>query len=197
MSSSEFAALLVLATAMSFTPGPNTTLSTAMGANHGLRHALPFCLAVPAGWSLLMLLCGVGLGALLLAAPALALAIKAVGLAYLLWLAWRLAAGGGGLGTARRLDVGFVQGVALQFVNIKAWMAALAIAAGWVLPGPLGERLLVVLPTMVVYALASNFCYALAGALLRRWLAVGQRLAWFNRTMALVLLATALWLTRA
>ncbi|MEO7886906.1 MAG: LysE family translocator, partial [Polaromonas sp.] len=31
----EFTALLVLATAMSFSPGPNTTLSTALGANHG------------------------------------------------------------------------------------------------------------------------------------------------------------------
>jgi threonine/homoserine/homoserine lactone efflux protein len=31
-----------------------------------------------------------------------------------------------------RLDIGFWQGVALQFVNIKAWMLALALAAGWV-----------------------------------------------------------------
>ncbi len=202
MSSSEFAALLVLATAMSFTPGPNTTLSTAMGANHGLRHALPFCLAVPAGWSLLMLLCGVGLGALLLAAPALALAIKAVGLAYLLWLAWRLAAGGGGLGTARRLDVGFVQGVALQFVNIKAWMLALAMASGWVAPAgddpaALARRLAIVIGVMVVFAFTSNFTYALAGSMLRRWLSVGSRLAWFNRCMAAVLVATALWMAAA
>ena len=29
----EFTALLVLATAMSFSPGPNTTLSTALAAN--------------------------------------------------------------------------------------------------------------------------------------------------------------------
>ena len=32
----EFTALLALATAMSFTPGPNTTLSTALAANRGL-----------------------------------------------------------------------------------------------------------------------------------------------------------------
>ena len=45
----EFTALLVLATAMSFTPGPNTTLSTALAANHGLRRAMPFVCAVPVG----------------------------------------------------------------------------------------------------------------------------------------------------
>mgnify|MGYP006977463854 FL=1 len=47
---SEFTALLLLATAVSFTPGPNTTLSTAIAANRGLRGALRFVCAVPVGW---------------------------------------------------------------------------------------------------------------------------------------------------
>ena len=47
MTSAEFWALLMLATAVSFTPGPNTTLSTAIAANRGLRPALRFVLAVP------------------------------------------------------------------------------------------------------------------------------------------------------
>jgi threonine/homoserine/homoserine lactone efflux protein len=34
--SPDFLALLALGTAMSFTPGPNTTLSTALAANLGL-----------------------------------------------------------------------------------------------------------------------------------------------------------------
>ena len=40
MTAAEFTALLVLTTAASFTPGPNTTLSTALAANLGLRRAL-------------------------------------------------------------------------------------------------------------------------------------------------------------
>ena len=36
----EFTALLVLATAMSFSPGPNTTLSIALAANGGLPRAM-------------------------------------------------------------------------------------------------------------------------------------------------------------
>ena len=65
----ELSALLVLATAMSFSPGPNTTLSTALAANHGLKVALRFVCAVPVGWGLLLSLCSFGLGALILAAP--------------------------------------------------------------------------------------------------------------------------------
>lgn len=91
MSASEFLALITLATVTSFTPGPNTTLSTALAANGGLRRALPFVCAVPVGWTLLLALCAAGLGAVVLAVPALRLGILWGGVGYLLWLAWRLA----------------------------------------------------------------------------------------------------------
>ena len=83
----EFIALLVLAAAMSFSPGPNTTLASALGANHGLRLAMPFVCAVPVGWGVMLGLCALGLGALLLAVPLLAWTVKLLGVAYLLWLA--------------------------------------------------------------------------------------------------------------
>lgn len=200
MTGQEFGALLVFATAMSFSPGPNTTLSTALAANFGLKRALPFCLAVPVGWSLLMVLCGAGLGALLLAVPALRWGVKVIGVGYLLWLAWKLANTGVlGEADAKRLNVSFSQGMALQFVNIKAWMLALTIAAGWVAPAgddvsATAERLAQVLAVMVVFAFVSNFSYALMGSLLRGWLEQGARLLWFNRVLALVLVATAAWM---
>ncbi|MBP7545400.1 MAG: LysE family transporter [Acidovorax sp.] len=195
----ELTALLLLATAMSFSPGPNTTLSTALAANRGLPAALHFVLAVPVGWSLLLLLCAAGLGAVVMALPPLRWAIKAVGIGYLLWLALRLArAGQLAQADARQLDVRFWQGVALQFVNIKAWLLALTIVAGWVLGRSDSlQRLAVVLPVMVCFAFASNFTYAALGALLRGWLAQGRRLLWFNRCMALVLALTAAWMLRA
>lgn len=204
MSAEELAALLSFATAMSFTPGPNTTLSTALGANLGLRRALPFILAVPAGWTLMMVMCGLGLAALVLAAPPLRLAVKFGGIAYLVWLAWKLArASRLGEADPAQLQVGFWQGVGLQFLNIKAWMLALALAAGWVTsagatpaPNP-GERLAIVCVVMVGFAFASNFTYAWVGSMLRGWLAQGQRLLVFNRVMAAVLLATAAWLVTA
>ncbi len=196
MSPTEFTALLLLATASTFTPGPNTTLSTALAANRGLRGALHFVCAVPAGWALLLLLCGVGLGALVLAVPLLRWGILVTGVAYMLWLAARLARSGTlGEADARRLDVSFVEGVGLQFLNIKAWMLALTVVAGWVVGQPdWVARLLLVLPVMLAFGFASNFTYALVGSLLRHWLAQGRRLLWFNRAMALALVLTAIWM---
>lgn len=195
----EFTALLVLATAMSFTPGPNTTLSTALAANHGLRRSLRFVLAVPVGWVLLLALCALGVGALVTGIPALRWAIKGVGIAYLLWLTFKLSRSGQ-LAQAQQaqLQVGFGQGVLLQFVNIKAWLLALTIVAGWVAgQSDVTTRMLVVLPVMALYALSSNLLYACIGAALRQWLAQGQRLLWFNRGMAALLVLTAIWMLQS
>ena len=195
----EFTALLALATAMSFTPGPNTTLSTALAANRGLPHAMRFVCAVPVGWSALLLLCAGGVGAMVVAAPLLRLAIKAVGIGYLLWLAWKLSQSAQlAEADAARLNVGFWQGTLLQFVNIKAWLLALTIVAGWIAGrGDALQRLAIVLPVMLLFAFFSNLAYAATGAMLRQWLAQDRRLLWFNRSMALVLVATAAWMTTA
>ena len=201
MTTAELTALLVFCTAMSFSPGPNTTLSTALAANLGLRRALRFCVAVPTGWTILMLGSGLGLGALVLGVPALRWGVKIAGVAYMLWLAWKLA-GARQLSEvdSERLNVTFWQGVGLQFLNIKAWMLALTLTAGWVVnaggqpaANP-GERLAIICVVMVGFAFSSNFVYALVGSLLRQWLTQGNRLPWFNRVLALILVATAAWM---
>jgi len=201
MNSAEFIALLVLTTATSFTPGPNTTLSTALAANLGLRGSLRFVLAVPVGWGLLFSLCAGGVGAIVMLLPPLRIGIQALGVAYLLWLAFRLArARALAPAETARLKVTFWQGVLLQFLNIKAWMLALTVVAGW-LAGHTDAvaRFAIVLPLMLAFGLVSNLTYALIGSLLRDWLNgpdnSGTRLRWFNRFMAVVLVITAMWMT--
>ena len=192
----EFTALLVLSTAASFTPGPNTTLSTALAANQGLRSALKFIVAVPVGWGLLLAICMAGLGNLVLAVPALRWVILLGGTLYLLWLAsklWRTRE----MATAdeSRLQITFLQGVALQFLNIKAWMLALSLVAGWVVgKDDALERCFVLLPLMMLFGLVSNLTYAVMGSLLREWLLKGTRLLVFNRCMSSVLVLTAGWM---
>ena len=201
MNTTEVTALLVLTTAASFTPGPNTTLSTALAANHGLRSSMPFVLAVPVGWGVLFSLCAGGVGALVMALPPLRLAIQALGVGYLLWLALKLAGSRQwAQADASQLQVTFWQGVMLQFLNIKAWLLALTVVAGW-LAGreDAGARFAIILPLMLVFGLCSNLTYALVGSLLRDWLAgphqSGKRLVGFNRCMAGVLVITAAWMT--
>jgi threonine/homoserine/homoserine lactone efflux protein len=192
MTTAEFTALLILCTATSFTPGPNTTLSAALAANFGMAAAMRFVLAVVLGWGLLFSLCAGGLG------------VQVVGVGYLLWLALRLARSNSTAPSdTARLQVGFLQGVALQFLNIKAWMLALTVVAGW-LAGrdDAAQRFAVLLAVVLAFGFFSNLLYALVGSLLRHWLAgpyragvaTGVRLRWFNRAMAIVLVLTAYWM---
>lgn len=200
MTTAEFSALLVLTTAASFTPGPNTTLSTALGANLGLRRSLLFVFSVPVGWGLLFSLCAGGVGALVVALPPLRLGIQAIGVAYLLWLAFKLSRTSTlAQADASQLNVTFWQGVLLQFLNIKAWMLALTVVAGWLAGhADAPARFAIVLPLMLGFGLVSNLTYALAGSLLRNWLTgpngSGLRLRRFNRVMAAVLVLTAAWM---
>ena len=192
----EFTALLVLSTAASFTPGPNTTLSAALAANLGLRSAMKFIVSVPLGWGFLLAICMAGLGNLVLALPALRWVILLGGTLYLLWMArqlWRSREMA--KADERRLRITFFQGVAIQFLNIKAWMLALSLVAGWVAGKEDAlERCAVLLPLMMLFGFLSNLMYAAMGSLLREWLLQGKRLLVFNRCMALALIFTAVWI---
>jgi threonine/homoserine/homoserine lactone efflux protein len=190
----EFSALLLLATASSFTPGPNTTLSTALAANFGLRRAMRFVCAVPVGWSLLLALCSAGVGrqswrCRCCAGPSCA------GVAYLLWLAARLAnsrqLAGGPDAPERELRPGRDAAVS-QHQGLDAGAVHRRRLRGR--PAAAAAALLLILPVMLCFAFFSNLAYALVGSLLRHWLAQGQRLLVFNRVMASALAATAAWL---
>ena len=202
MSSEELFALIALATVGTFTPGPNTALSATIAANHGLRRALPFVCAVPAGWGLLLVLNAAGLGVMVLGYPPLRWGLLAAGVLYLLWLAWKLANTQHLSEAAIGPVVDFKQGVMLQFININAWFLALSVVSGWVIGhDDTVARLLETLPIFMFFGLTSNLTYAWIGASLRHWLRgpndTAQRLQWFNRIMALALLGTVVWMVRS
>ncbi len=202
MSSAELFALITLATVGTFTPGPNTALSATLAANHGLRLALPFVFAVPAGWGLLLILNAAGLGVMVMEFPPVRWGLLAAGGLYLIWLAWKLATTQHLSEAAQGPIVGFKQGVMLQFINIKAWFLALSVVSGWVIGhDDTLARLFEALPIFMFFGLTSNLTYAWIGASLRHWLRgpdnTAQRLRWFNRCMAVALLATVAWMVRA
>lgn len=196
----EFISLVIFTVAMSFSPGPNTMLTTAIATNEGIRKTIPFALAVPVGWLVIMLSCGLGIGTVIIEIPSLRLGIKLLGCAYLIWLSYKLCKSKKLLEiNASKLNVNFPKGVLLQFLNIKVWLLAITITGTWIISAngqpstnP-NERLALACAVVMFFAFTSNMTYALAGALFRTWLGSGNRLAIFNYFLALVLMLTALW----
>jgi threonine/homoserine/homoserine lactone efflux protein len=193
----QLLALLTFCTVMSFTPGPNTMLSSALAANYGLKRALPFISAVPIGWILLLWLCVAGVGVLVKTNLLFASLIKYGGIAYMIYLAWKLLNATAIVDRNGEPPVRFGHGVLLQFVNIKAWFGALTITGTWIASAPdLLSRTLLLTPIFMCFAFASNFTYAFIGAALRNWLLVGVRLRVFNALLSLALVLTAFWMLR-
>lgn len=178
----------------SVTPGPNNVMILASGANFGIRRSLPHMLGITMGFAFMLVLVGVGLGALFLASPVAQAALRVLGLAYIAWLAWRIATAGG-LGDIRagQAPLSFLQAALFQWVNIKAWLLVTGAVAVYTAPG---EPALAALPPLALICIVVNLpCIALwlvLGAGIRRLLARPVALRAFNISMALLLLASVL-----
>lgn len=186
------AALAAFAFVSSITPGPNNAMLMASGANFGFASTLPHLAGVTIGFAILLLSVGLGLGGLFTAVPALHAVLKAVGAAYLLWLAWKIATAKGVSGKdGGGRPISFLQAVGFQWVNPKAWVMSVGAVAAYV---PQGEGLLPnVALVVLVFSLVNLPCivaWAGGGVALRRLLAQPAALRAFNWIMAALLVGS-------
>jgi threonine/homoserine/homoserine lactone efflux protein len=189
-----FLALVVFAFVTSITPGPNNIMLMASGVNFGFRRTIPHMLGIGVGFLSLLLGVGFGLGALLTAFPAVHIALKIAGGAYLLYLAYRVSMArsiGDADGSSSR-PMTLLEAAAFQWVNPKAWVMAITGIALYSSPD---SPFLSVVLVSVAFALVNLPCvssWAAFGVALRGFLSNPTRLKWFNIVMGLAL-ALSLW----
>ena len=185
MENSLFLALTAYVCVMSITPGPNNVMLMSSGLMFGFRRTCPHMLGIPLGVILQLWLTGAGLGALLALEPRLQMAMKVAGSLYLLWLAARLWQAAELKETRARRPITFLQAMAFQFVNPKAWLTAATAVA---VCAPPGDRYLGHLAvSCAVFAAVGLPCIAVwagFGAALRPWLRRPGTALWINRAMA-------------
>jgi threonine/homoserine/homoserine lactone efflux protein len=175
-----------------FSPGPNVILLTASGARFGFRATLPHVFGVAAGVGITAGLTGLGIGALLLAQPALAIALKLAAAAWIGWMAWTLwQSSARGEGKARARPFTFLEAVLFQWVNPKVWAVALAAASGYAAGlGPVGEAQRLALAFSGLNLFVCLF-WSFAGSLLALLLTTPKAWTIFARVMATGLAASA------
>ena len=179
-----FAALLMLTFAGCWTPGPNNAMLAASGVNLGLIRTVPHINGVWLGFALMAFLVGVFLCEAFQQSALLCVGLRWGGAAVLLWVAWQIATKGGlpsSRGEPRPFT--FLQAAAFQWVNAKAWVMAVAIAAQFVHPEAPWRTAALVALAFALAGVTSSLGWAAAGQALRRFLAVPARLKAFNLTM--------------
>ena len=188
------AALLSLvgfAVAMSITPGPNNIMLASSGATHGLRATMPHMLGVSAGYSLMLVIVTAGLGTFLIALPGLIPVMRWGGAAWMLWLAWKIAAAPPpGANGSHRL-MGFFGAIAFQWINPKGWLIALGAASEFTRPDQsLIEQVVRIGVVFLAVSIPCMLPWILLGAGTRSLLGATTRLRLFNIAMAGLLVAS-------
>ncbi len=189
MSHQILLALVAFAFVSSVTPGPNNVMLMASGANFGMRRTLPHMLGVTRGFGAMVALLGLGVDRLIAGSPAMAEALKWISMAYMLWLAWKIAHASAPVGhvEAGARPMGFLAACAFQWVNPKAWMMALGALSAYS-SGAGGALAVAAVFTLV--NLPSVAIWAAMGQGLRGVLQEPGRLMLFNRVMAVLLVVS-------
>ena len=187
-------ALMAFAFVSSITPGPNNLMLMSSGANYGIHRSLPHLLGVGLGFTLMLLLVGVGLIRLFDLFPASHDLLKAFSIAYLSYLAFKIATTPVTPPTdnqdkATGVPMTFLQAALFQWVNPKGWTMALTAISVYAPTRSLGA---VVLTAAIFGAINLPSCgtWVILGQQLRRWLTNAARMRAFNLVMATLLLAS-------
>lgn len=184
-------ALLLFAFVSSITPGPNNLMLMASGANFGFARSIPHMLGIGVGFVVMVALVGLGLMTVFDQFPIAHAVLAVASVAYLLWLAWKIAHAGA---PAEGDDTGgtpmtFMQAALFQWVNPKAWTMALT-AVTLYAPDRTVATILLVAGAFGAVNLPCVSSWTVLGLQMRRLLTSPARLTAFNWTMAALLVAS-------
>ena len=180
---------------MAITPGPNNVLLAASGVNYGLRRTLPMAMGIAVGGGFHCFASMLMFGHLFELVSIIRLPIAAVGCLYLLWLAWQIFRAAAPEGGEPGRPLTFMQMVLFQWVNPKAWVMMLNMAALFMPQhGPVLTSAVLIGMTDTLVSLPTVLLWAWLGDRLRLALQKPRQLQLFNTLMGISLALTAAWL---
>ena len=194
-------AYFVASWAIALSPGSGAVLSMTHGLAYGVKKTSATIAGLQLGLSVILLVAGVGVGALLLASATAFTVVKFAGAGYLIWLGlkqWRsrvdaaaaqdgaLRAQAGVPSARERLTIGFLTNV----TNPKGIVFMVAVLPQFIDPARgLWLQLLILLTTTVMVDLIVMHGYAFLASRAQRWLATARARRAQNRVFGGVLMA--------
>lgn len=194
---SVWLSMAAFALASSISPGPVNIIALSSGVQFGLRASLRHVTGATLGFTLLLVLTGLGLHKILQLWPFLTELIKLAGVAFLLFMAFKLATDNGQLNTATKERApSMLYGATLQWLNPKAWMACVAGMGAFVADGDV-QQITAFSAIYFIVCYLSIACWAIAGTYLQHYLRSATAMRLFNRLMAALLVACCVYLLLA
>ena len=194
MSLSLILPMSAFALAASISPGPVNLVCLSSGTRYPVSRGLIFVTGATLGFIALFIAVGLGLYSLLTMVPILEALLRWGGVAFLLYLSIKLALESGKLPeTGVDKAPGFGTGAIMQWLNPKAWLASASGIGAYTSANDLNQILLFASLYLPICWL-SLACWVYAGAFLRRYVQRPVVLMAINRTLALLLAISCLYL---
>lgn len=183
--------MFIFSLSMSISPGPvNLTILTS-SMNYGAKRSFGFISGATIGFTLLLASVCFGLYQIIVVYPLLLDIITVLGTVLLLWIGLNiLRAEGTTISTQSHAQTKiptFMQGALMQWLNPKAWIAAVA-GTGLFSTGQIENALLIFVLIYFVVCYLSLFLWGVVGQKLANFLNTGNRARIFNVVMGLVLI---------
>ena len=196
-------AFLAASVAIAVSPGSGAVLSMSHGLAYGVRQASPTILGLQAGVAGILLIAGLGVGALLIASATAFTVVKVLGAAYLVWLGiqqWRAPLLQGTVAQAEDSDrpAGLLPSVRERFLlgfftnmtNPKGIVFMVAVLPQFIDPQrALWLQMLVLMVTTVAVDVVVMHGYAFMASRAQRWLSSARSRRAQNRVFGGVLMA--------
>ncbi|TKB48973.1 LysE family translocator [Ferrimonas sediminicola] len=183
-------ALALFAFVSTMTPGPNNIMLMSSGAKVGFVRTIPHMLGVSLGFALMVVLVGAGLMGVLAAMPQSQTLLKCLSLAYLCYLALKIANSDHSKQETEFQPMTFMAAAGFQWVNPKGW--SMALTAVTLYSHGHWQEVGIIAGVFLILNLPSVSLWAAAGTQLQRWLTTSRRVKGFNLTMAGSLLLSML-----
>ncbi len=200
---SSFLYFLVLCSTLAFSPGPMTLLLLSLGLKDGLRHSLPAQFGASVSYLISILIFAVGFSELIKGYPLITQGIQLVGVAYILYLAYKqwtssgvqINTSGQGPETPRGL---FGKGLLTGLSNPKAIIMFSAVFPQFAGAGEHNSMadIAILGLTFLLLQFASGCLYGYFGQRIKPVLENPRRRVWLQRITALLLLGVAGMLAR-
>lgn len=191
--------VVAFAVAMAATPGPNNAMLAASGASFGFRRTLPHMLGVSIGFPVMLVAVALGASQPLRSWLWLREALRWIGAAYLLWLAWHIATarpaartGGEASGGGASRPLAFWQAALFQWINPKAWVIAATAVITYTKGGALLAQAAILGVIFLIVTLSTTAFWTSVGAGAARVLRSQSALRIFNLVVAALLVASLL-----
>ena len=182
-------ALLIFLFPLAYSPGPGNLFFAANGARFGFWATVPANIGYHIATWFMTLAVGAGVLAVFTASPLVFAVIKVLGVAYILWLAWKIYSAGPQAGQAASA-AGFWDGVVLLVLNPKAYvLMALMYSQFGQADALVWEATVFTLNNIVAFCL-----FSMAGDRIAARFSRGKNGERANKALAIMLAVVAVWM---